>query len=488
MGKEGVQSAWRVAVSALLLLLLIANSRATLAAGPVLTRGPYLQSVAATSAIIVWRTDIAGDTQVEYGVGSYTDSISDTTVATEHVASLTGLVTGTEVLYRILTNGSELYTGSFRTAVDDNTSFNFAVVGDSGVGSTAQYSVADQMMARDPMLVLHTGDVIYPNGQSAGYDPYFFQPYQMLLRRAPMFPSMGNHDYVTLSGQPYLDTHHLPSNNPANTERYYSFDWGNAHFTAIDYNNLSADQLNWLQTDLSATDKEWKFVFYHQAIYSSGPHGHEAGLIAKRSILAPIFADNHVDIVFNGHDHDYERTQPITNVVYIVSGGGGASLYGLTAPIGFTSAYAASIHHHVLVTIDQYTATVQAIDRYGTVFDTAVFTHTAPQAPNAPVSFQVTSTCAEPYFANATWSAANSGDSPQGYRLYQLPGPTLVWSNTNPLKLQASSFVTITPNSTATFQISAYNAIGESAPSNPSEIICLTYSIYLPIFLVEWHN
>jgi predicted phosphodiesterase len=469
----------------MMLLVLIGTA---FAEGPALTRGPYLQSVTATSAIIVWRTDVAGDTQVDYGVGGYTNSISDTTIATEHVAVLTNLITGTEVVYRVLTNGSELYVGSFRTTVDVNTPFSFAVVGDSGIGSTAQYSVADQMVARDPIFVLHTGDVIYPSGQYAGYDPYFFQPYQTLLRRAPMFLSMGNHDYVTLSGQPYLDTYYLPSNNPANTERYYSFDWGNAHFTALDYNNLSAAQLDWLQTDLSSTDKEWKFVFYHQAIYSSGPHGHESGIIAKRSLLAPIFADNQVDIVFNGHDHDYERTDPITGVVYIVSGGGGNSLYGLTPPIGFSSAYADSIYHHVSVSIDHYTLTVQAVDRYGDVFDTSVITHPAPQAPNTPLGFQVTSMCAEPYLADAAWSVPNDGGSAQGYRIYQFPGPALVWSNTNPIQLSVSQFVTITPNSTTAFQISAYNAVGESGPSDSATIICLNYSIYLPIIYKDWNN
>ena len=485
MAKKVVRGAWCAGVFVLTLFVLIGATRAD---GPTLTRGPYLQSVTATSAIIVWRTDIAGDTQVDYGVGSYTHSISDTTLVTEHAVALTNLVTGTQVLYRILTNGAELYAGSFRTAVDANTSFNFAVIGDSGIGSTAQYSVADQMVARDPMLALHTGDVIYPSGQSAGYDPYFFQPYQALVRRVPMFLSMGNHDYVTSSGQPYLDTHYLPSNNPANTERYYSFDWGNAHFAAVDYNNLSSAQLNWLQTDLSATGQEWKFVFYHQAIYSSGPHGDESGIIAKRSVLAPIFAANQVDVVFNGHDHNYERTEPITGVVYIVSGGGGASLYELASPIGFTSAYSASIYHHVFVSIDQYTVTMQAVDRYGSVFDTAVLTHPAPQAPNAPLDFQVTSTCVDPYLADASWSAPNGGGNAQGYRIYQLPGPTLVWSNTDPAQLSVSQFITLTPNLSNIFLINAYNAVGESGLSDPAAVICLKYSIYLPIMLKEWND
>ena len=121
------------------------------------------------------------------------------------------------------------------------------MIGDSGTGSTAQYAVADRMVALDPQFVLHTGDVVYPDGQADGYDPFFFQPYQALARRAPIFPTLGNHDYSSRAGQPYLDAFYLPHNNPANTERYYSFDWGNAHFTALDFNTgPDADQLAWL--------------------------------------------------------------------------------------------------------------------------------------------------------------------------------------------------------------------------------------------------
>ena len=227
-------------------------------------------------------------------------------------ATLTDLITGTEVLYRVSTSGVELASGSFRTAAGPDQPFSFAAIGDSGTGSTAQYAVADRMVVLDPNFVLHTGDVVYPDGQADGYDPFFFQPYQTLARRAPIFPTLGNHDYHSQRGQPYLDAFYLPHNNPANTERYYSFDWGDAHFTALDFNTgPDADQLAWLKDDLAATDKRWKFVFYHQAIYSSGPHGYESWVEAKRQLLAPIFEQHHVDIVFNGHDHDYERFVPL---------------------------------------------------------------------------------------------------------------------------------------------------------------------------------
>ena len=350
---------------------------------PAPVRGPSLQSVTATSAIIVWRTDVAGDSQVDYGVGNYARSITEPDPTTEHVIRLTDLITGTTVNYRVLTGGAELATGSFRTAVAPGQPFGFAVIGDSGIGSTAQQQVADRMVALDPDFVLHTGDVIYPRGQADGYDPYFFRPYQTLLRRAPIFPTLGNHDYGSAGGQPYLDAFYLPHNNPADTERYYSFDWGNAHFTALDFNDgPSTEQLAWLQSDLASTDKSWKFVFYHQAIYSSGPHGYEPYIIARREVLAPIFEANHVDLVFNGHDHDYERTQSINGVVYVVSGGGGASLYNVT-PQSF-SAYAESTYHTVYVQIDGGTLALQAVKPDGTVFDTLSLTHTVVEPTPEP--------------------------------------------------------------------------------------------------------
>jgi 3',5'-cyclic AMP phosphodiesterase CpdA len=348
---------WRAAASGgawLTVVMLLAP-----VGSPKLTRGPYLQSVTATSAILVWRTDTPGDSRVEYGMDGYTQSATDATAAIEHVITLTDLITGTAVMYRVLSDDVELAAGSFRTAVAPGQHFSFGVIGDSGIGSTAQYQVADRLVALDPDFVLHTGDVVYPSGQADGYDPYFFQPYQALLRRAPIFPSLGNHDYGTAGGQPYLEMFYLPHNNPADTERYYSFDWGNAHFVALDFNDgPSPDQLNWLQADLAAATQAWKFVFYHQAIY----------LVDKRAVLAPIFTANHVDVVFNGHDHDYERTVPIGDVVYIVSGGGGASLYGVL-PQSF-SAYVETIYHAVDVTIDGCTLSLQAVRPDGAVFDT----------------------------------------------------------------------------------------------------------------------
>jgi predicted phosphodiesterase len=344
-----------------------------LAGNATLTRGPYVQSVTPTSAVLIWRTDEPGSSRVDYGAGAFTASIELPDLTTEHVITLADLITGTEVTYRVLTNDVELARGSFRTAPAPDRPFTFAVIGDSGTGSREQYAIADRLAALDPHFVLHTGDVVYPDGQAAGYDPYFFQPYQALARRAPIYPSLGNHDYHSQRGQPYLDAFYLPRNNPAGTERYYSFDWGNAHFVALDFNTgPDPEQLAWLKGDLASTDMPWKFVYYHQAIYSSGPHGDEGWVEAKRRLLTPIFEQYGVDVVFNGHDHDYERTQPINNVIYIVSGGGGASLYQVNPQL-FT-AYAESAHHAVFASMDSCTLSLEAVKLDGVIIDTMKLT------------------------------------------------------------------------------------------------------------------
>ena len=114
MALRRVRSAWPYFIVVLLLV----------ARGSTLTRGPYLQSVTATSAIIVWLTAQPGNSRVDYGVGDYTHSIDLPDLTTEHVITLTDLITGTEVLYRVSTNGVELASGSLRTAASPDRPFS----------------------------------------------------------------------------------------------------------------------------------------------------------------------------------------------------------------------------------------------------------------------------------------------------------------------------------------------------------------------------
>jgi len=126
--------------------------------------------------------------------------------------------------------------------------------------------------------------------------------------------------------------------------RWYSFDYGCTHFTIIDLcsiNTLSIPQILWLITDLNSK-ASWKFVVFHYPPYSSGEHGSTKIL----RLLTPLFTIKGVDMVFNGHDHDYEHVEA-GGMTFIVTGGGGAPLYEVgSSP---WTIFSASSYHYCMV-------------------------------------------------------------------------------------------------------------------------------------------
>jgi hypothetical protein len=152
---------------------------------------------------------------------------------------------------------------------------------------------------------------------------------------------------------------------------------------ALDTNQsyiVDSTQYNWLVNDLQNTTQPWKFVFFHEPAYSSGSHG---STINVQTHLVPIFEAYGVDVVFNGHDHDYERTCPILDdvcttiqnggVVYYVAGGGGAPLYSASGD--WFTAYGDSIYHFLRAEVDDCRVRLDAIDTNGNVFDSYEIDH-----------------------------------------------------------------------------------------------------------------
>ena len=333
-------------------------------------RDQYVQNVSARSAVIAWMSEEPGAGFVEHGETSELEhEQGDGRTGKRHSVTLSRLRPGSRYYYRV---AGARKTASFRTAPEGpGSGFTFAVVGDSGTGSTAQRAVAGLLEHMGPDLILHTGDVVYPKGDDADYDPKFFAPYRRIIEGVPVFPSLGNHDVETKNGAPYLQNFRLPRNNPENTGRYYSFDWGNAHFVSLDselyYDDEGGDperQKAWLERDLRETRQPWKFVFFHRPLYSSSEHGSD---LLVREDLEPILAHYGVDVVFNGHDHDYERTVQVRGVTYVVTGGGGKDLY--EAGESEWTASSRSKHHAVCVRVDGDRLRLEAVEPNGVVLD-----------------------------------------------------------------------------------------------------------------------
>ncbi len=341
--------------------------------GPLPPREPYVQGVTASSAAICWVGKGPDAGVVEYGrTPDLGCKETGARVGGRHAVELTDLAPGSTYHYRVEDVGGTSPTGSFRTAlVGEDSRFSFAVVGDSGSGGKGQLAVAALLGRLEPDLILHTGDVVYPAGEERHYDRRYFAPYRHLTRSIPVFPVLGNHDVRKGNGAAFLANFHPPLGNPRSTKRYYSFDWGGAHFIALDSELYYGDegdtperQKEFLEGDLATTRKRWKFAFLHRSPYGSSRHGGDERV---REDLEPVFARHGVDVVFSGHDHVYERTVPIKGVTYIVSGGGGRRLY----PAGRDrwTASSASRHHAVFARVEGGHLSLEAVEPGGTVLD-----------------------------------------------------------------------------------------------------------------------
>jgi hypothetical protein len=284
---------------------------------------------------------------------------------------------------------------------------SFVVFGDSGTGSPEQRALAARIDADTFDILLHGGDIAYGNSGGTGdasyttYQSWFFDIYRETLRRRPVFPSMGNHDSRSSNGwgRAYRGIFVLPEDAghgayPDHAERYYSFDYGPAHFVVLDTElaftaGARRDaQLAWLEADLASTTRAWKVVLFHKPAYSSGrEHGSN---LEVREAFGPILERHGVQLVLSGHEHDYERLVPWRESadlaaqagVTIVSGGGGGPAY--SAGQSAWTAFARGVHHYVKVAIADCVARIEAIDRAGTVIDSYSFDRCLQATDTAP--------------------------------------------------------------------------------------------------------
>jgi len=347
----------------------------------VVARRPYLQRVTAHGAVLVWTASGAtGGTvvvttpegaPVAEAPASLDASAPLSGGLAQWTATIDGLSPGTTYCYELQRGGETLmHAGGFASAPAPGTGARVRtlVFGDSGEGGSDQRALYAQLETIPFDLMIHTGDIAYDHGSLGDFESKFFGVYARLLGRAPIFPASGNHEYDTAEAAPFRQVFVLPENGgPDGRERWYSFDWGDVHFVALDTERTGAEQAAWLEADLAANRLPWTVVYGHKPPHSTGDHGDDAGF---RQFFVPILEAHDVDLVLSGHDHHYERFTPQNGVLYVVSGGGGKGTRDVSG--GPITAFAEAVIHCVVVEVQGDTLTLHAIDGVGREFDSAV--------------------------------------------------------------------------------------------------------------------
>ncbi len=197
--------------------------------------------------------------------------------------------------------------------------FIVAAAGDGASGEVYAGKVADLVKSVDPNLFLYLGDV-YERGSRAEFYNWYGTSTTLLGRlRSITDPTVGNHEYLTRGAAGYFDYWD-------NIPNYYSFNAGGWHFISLNSNtpNISAragsPQYQWLNRNLASVPaSQCTIVYYHQPLYNIGSEAPAAGMTDAWKLMAHYG----VDIVLNGHDHDYQRWRPL-------NGSGQRSSNGIT--------------------------------------------------------------------------------------------------------------------------------------------------------------
>ena len=285
-------------------------------------RSPYLQNVWADSASVLWKTSKATNCSVKFG--KHPDSLDQkidgviyfNDFGTFNEVTLRGLERGEKYYYAVYSNDTLLLASKelyFETeAQKDTADFSFYALGDIGEPKAEggfPDVTANQILKleRKPDFGIGLGDIVYPDGESEGYDEHFFSHFMGLFLNTPFYPALGNHDWRSSTEDNFEAEWRLPNN-----EHYYEFFYQNAHFIALDSRNGDfydkESQVAWLKNKLEkAKGKyDWTFVYLHhngKTCTYKEDYPHVMSLYS-------VFANSQVDFVLNGHAHTYERLKP----------------------------------------------------------------------------------------------------------------------------------------------------------------------------------
>ena len=340
-----------------------------------LVYGPWTGAPDRTSITVSWFSSPPTAATIRYGPLSLYWMTGELPFSFSHAPQTSGeqeivhvklenLEPSTWYVYKLVfPTGEETPIGTFRTAPEPGEPVTFAVISDTQWQWTGvnRVQMVAEAMACDGVafhFVLHGGDLV--ETPIPEHWRFFFTSLDPVLRWAPLIPVLGNHERDSLS---YYQHFSLPPGGGRLGKRWWAFHWGDLVIVGLDSNAKTPrdylEQLEWIRKNLSGQEP-YKVVIFHHPVFSSDVH-YGPGAEGLQKLWHPVFAELGVDLVFNGHAHNYERIVR-DGVTYLVVGGGGANLYPLSPARLEGSVFGDDEHYfYVVVRADEDGLTVRVM-------------------------------------------------------------------------------------------------------------------------------
>ena len=470
----------------------------TFASGQVMiARGPYVQWVTSSSARISWWTNLPTQSVVSCQTCPQATSV-DPILTRQHVMLLGGLTGGTGYAYTV-GDGTPSVAGTFVTAAPIGTTFSFAAIGDYGGGSPGETENATAIAADGTSFIQTVGDNIYPESADpdfsttySDYDGRFFKQFGPALAKKVFWSSNSNKEYY---GQGAWFGHMSLPNN----ERWYSYDWGDAHVLVLDNEqpyDPGTPQYTFAQADLAAHQSAlWRIVVAGRPAYSSTSANSSS--VPVRTILVQLFEAQHVSVVISGNSHNFERTFPLlsngdpnnpvvdpSGVTYIVTGNGGNGFNKFSGTAPYWSAFRQSNYYGYLqATVGPTSLVLREVSSTGTVLDTVAL---APQPRPGTISGTVTDAVTSSPIAGATvsYSGGTTTTAANGTYTFSnvVPGTYAVTASAAGYSAATANGVVVTAGNTATGNVAltplAFRpTVTITPPMSPTTVPVLSYGL-----------
>ncbi|MCH4168939.1 MAG: fibronectin type III domain-containing protein [Streptococcaceae bacterium] len=262
-------------------------------------------------------TDFSNATVVD-GTENYSEELTDFV----HKVALTDLQAGTTYWYQVGDASTNQWSdpAQFTTSATSASPFHFLFFDDTQGSDAYDYEVVaktfNQGLTTAPgaSFIIQGGDLVNNSNDITQWQDLFGKQQDVWSNNTIMTVS-GNHDTYNNTFYNHFN-YNAPESGVQSHGVYYSYDYQQAHYVMLNTNDivdnqLSATQVAWLTSDIEqakANGAKWVIVTMHKGTQTVANHIDDSDVVGMRKQLQPLFDQLGVDLVLQGHDHTYART------------------------------------------------------------------------------------------------------------------------------------------------------------------------------------